>query len=673
MKKLSLALLSMFVCNVANAADVVYADFEGETYGEWVAEGTAFGKGPARGTLPDQMTVSGFMGKGLVNSYLGGDKPTGTLTSPEFTITHNYLSFLIGGGKQPDDLGIELLIDGKRQRVATGRDSEELVWHSWNVGEFRGKTARLRIFDRASGGWGHILVDQITFTDKPRQTRVVGRLEEYRKSPDYYREPFRPQFHFTPEINWMNDPNGLVYFDGEYHLFYQYNPLGNEWGHMSWGHAVSKNLVNWEHLPIALYEEYGVMAFSGSAVADLENTSQFGTREKPPLVAIYTGHGHGKQSQDIAFSTDRGRSWTKYRDNPVLDIDEAEFRDPKVSWHAGTKQWVMVVSLAAKKRLQFYGSKDLKKWVFLSEFGPAGVANKPNWECPDLFELPIRNEPGKTRWILKADMGSGSIAGGSGGEYFTGVFDGKTFIADSKESQWIDYGRDFYASVSWSNIPEKDGRRILLGWMNNWETALNPTKPWRSAMSIPRELILERSGDTLGLCQTPVRELSLLHGKVEEVKDILLNNAVRRLETRGQQLDVLLEMEPGTATDVGIRLLKSDTEQTVVGYDAKAKKIYVDRTKSGNVGYHKAFAGRHAGPLAPDSNGRIRLRILVDSCSVEVFGNRGETVITDLVFPSADSDRLELFASGGQATITSCRIDAMKSIWPATENKEKSK
>ena len=259
-------------------------------------------------------------------------------------------------------------------------------------------------------------------TDEPPV--VPMRLSDYRKSKQYYRERYRPQFHFSPEMNWMNDPNGLVYYDGEYHLFYQHNPHGNEWGHMSWGHAVSTDLVHWKHLPIALHDEYGVMAFSGCCVVDWNNTSGFGKNGQPPLVAVYTGHGYGNQTQDLAYSNDRGRTWTKFSGNPVLDLRNPNFRDPKVFWSKQSQQWVMLVSLAEEKKLQFYGSPDLKKWKWLSDFENAGVKNKPNWECPDLFELPVENEKGKTKWVLEVDMGDGSVAGGSGGEYFVGEFDG---------------------------------------------------------------------------------------------------------------------------------------------------------------------------------------------------------------------------------------------------------
>ena len=488
-------LLLLLTATACVAADVVLADFEEGSYGDWIVEGDAFGDAPAGGTLSGQQDVSGFRGSGLVNTFRNQDKGTGTLTSPEFSIQDKYLCFLIGGGQHPGEVGIELLVNGRAVRAATGNNSEMLSWTTWDVGDLLGQEVQLRIFDRHVGGFGHINVDQIVQTSAPRKGPGVLRLSDYRKTDDYYNELYRPQFHFTPPINWMNDPNGLVYFDGEYHLFYQHNPHGNAWGHMSWGHAVSEDMLHWRHLPIALHEEYGVMVFSGCAVIDWKNTSGFGRDGKPPMVAIYTGHGLGKQTQDLAYSNDRGRTWTKYEGNPVIDLNEADFRDPKVFWHEPTSKWVMVVSMATAKYVQFYGSKDLKTWEHLSNFGPAGVRDKPNWECPDLFELPIEGEPGKTRWVLEVDMGNGSIAGGSGGEYFVGTFDGVTFQCDHDigKSQWVDFGRDFYAPVSWSDIPESDGRRIWLSWMNNWETNLVPTSPWRSAMSIPRTLSLRRT------------------------------------------------------------------------------------------------------------------------------------------------------------------------------------
>jgi fructan beta-fructosidase len=657
-------LLALWMSGALLADERVLFDFDGGSYAGWTVEGDAFGERPAAGGLSGQMAVSGFVGPGLINSYLGGDRSTGTLTSPLFTIEQDYLSFLIGGGELPDKVGVELLVDGRRVRSATGRNSERLEWQAWDVRELAGRQAQLRIFDHATGSWGHVLLDQVQGTPRSLERPMVGRLEEYRQSATYYREMYRPQFHFTPEINWMNDPNGLVYLDGEYHLFYQHNPHGNEWGHMSWGHAVSRDLLHWTHLPIALHEEYGTMIFSGSAVADERNSSGFGVDGGvPPLVAIYTGHGHGKQTQDLAFSRDRGRTWTKYAGNPVIDLNKADFRDPKVFWHAPTQRWIMVVALATEKRIQFYAAADLKRWELLSEFGPAGAVNKPNWECPDLFELPIENEPGQSRWVLEADMGSGSVAGGSGGEYFTGTFDGKQFVADSTQSQWVDFGRDFYAPVSWAGVPESDGRRLWVGWMNNWETALNPTYPWRSAMSVPRELSLRRIDGQLRLVQRPVRELSALRSGTEQWTQRVLADTTQVCNTRGQQLDIQLQFAPGTAATSGIRVLQGGQQFTEIGYDAASQTLYVDRTASGDVGFHPAFAGKHAAPLKPDADGRIQLRILVDTSSVEVFADDGAVVMTDLVFPDPSSDRLELFASGGECTLDHCTIYRLQSVW----------
>lgn len=657
-------LLLLLTATACVAADVVLADFEEGSYGDWIVEGDAFGDAPAGGTLSGQQDVSGFRGSGLVNTFRNQDKGTGTLTSPEFSIQDKYLCFLIGGGQHPGEVGIELLVNGRAVRAATGNNSEMLSWTTWDVGDLLGQEVQLRIFDRHVGGFGHINVDQIVQTSAPRKGPGVLRLSDYRKTDDYYNELYRPQFHFTPPINWMNDPNGLVYFDGEYHLFYQHNPHGNAWGHMSWGHAVSEDMLHWRHLPIALHEEYGVMVFSGCAVIDWKNTSGFGRDGKPPMVAIYTGHGLGKQTQDLAYSNDRGRTWTKYEGNPVIDLNEADFRDPKVFWHEPTSKWVMVVSMATAKYVQFYGSKDLKTWEHLSNFGPAGVRDKPNWECPDLFELPIEGEPGKTRWVLEVDMGNGSIAGGSGGEYFVGTFDGVTFQCDHDigKSQWVDFGRDFYAPVSWSDIPESDGRRIWLSWMNNWETNLVPTSPWRSAMSIPRTLSLRRTPAGLKLIQKPIRELqSLRTGDPVELSNVTISEADQPLGSQGisgNLLELIATFEVGDATEFGFRLCKGTRggkqESTVVGYDAQAGELFVDRTNSGKTDFHPAFAGRHAGPL-PAVDGEVAMHIFVDTSSVEVFGGGGETNITDRIFPGPASTGVSLFSKGGTSKLKSLK------------------
>ncbi len=646
--------------------DVVIDDFEREAYGDWEVVGEAFGDGPARGALPKQMPVSDYIGQRLINSFTGGDAATGTMTSPEFVLSRRYVTFLIGGGAHARKTCVDLLVDGEVVRTATGSESESLEWHSWDVGDLAGQAARLRVVDAESGGWGHICVDQIQLSDSERRGTGIE-IAAYRGSPRYYREPYRPQFHFTPEIHWMNDPNGLVYFGGEYHLFYQHNPFGNRWGHMSWGHAVSPDLVHWQHLPLALAEEDGVMIFSGCAVVDRENTSGFGTTDDPPLVAIYTGHRSDNQSQHIAYSTDRGRTWTKYARNPVIDVGERDFRDPKVFWHEPTERWVMVVSLAAKKVLQFWGSSDLKSWKHLSDFGPAGAPDKPNWECPDLFELPIEGGLGDTFWVLEVDMGSGSVAGGSGGEYFVGMFDGTRFVNDGPPERvaWVDYGRDFYAPVSFSDIPAADGRRIWIGWLNNWQTSLLPTHPWRSAQSIPRVLSLREVDGELRLIQRPVRELEKLRVERRRLAGVDVRGNDKTLAAagiEGAQLEIRAVLEPGNAKECGLKVRQGDDEETVIGYDVAKGTVFVDRTRSGDVDFDARFAGRHEGPLSL-TDGRVELVIYVDTSSVEVFAGDGAVVITDRIFPSEDSTGLALYSRGGTARAVTIDVWELKSAW----------
>lgn len=666
---LVLASLSTLV----QAQEQLISDFESDDYHGWTITGDAFGKGPVHGTLQNQMHVSGYRGDKLVNSFSGGDSSTGTATSSPFVIEHSYIAFLIGGGADQDRVGMALLIEGKPVRSATGSESEELAWTSWEVSEFSGQTAQLQIYDNGMEGWGHISVDHIVQTDnKPPRFDLDHRLELYRKSASYMKEPFRPQFHFSPEIHWMNDPNGLVYHDGEYHLFYQYNPAGIEWGHMSWGHAVSRDLVHWVHLPLAIPEEDGIMAFSGCCVVDHLNTSGFGIEGKSPMVAIYTGHGRGEQVQNLAFSNDNGRTWTKFSGNPVLDIDQTDFRDPKVFWHHPTSRWVMVVSMAVEKVLVFYTSADLKNWNEVSRFGPAGVTEKLNWECPDLFELECEGEEGNKLWVLEADMGNGSVAGGSGGEYFVGHFDGTRFTA-IQDAQWVDFGRDFYAPVSWSNIPPADGRRIWLGWFNNWETCLVPTSPWRSIMSVPRSLCLRRiSGDSSSskaaakyvMVQRPVDELVTLRSN-----EITLHTTGAKWPpvavTQADDLDDMAfelqaTLHPGNARSLGFRIRTGTDEFTEIGFDQLHSTAYVDRRRSGNTTFHEAFAARHDAPVRL-VDGAVTVRLLVDRCSIELFVNDGEAVISDLIFPSSRKPIIEVFAGDESAIISDAVLYPMKS------------
>lgn len=495
----------------------------------------------------------------------------------------------------------------------------------------------------------------------------------------FYMEPFRPQYHFTPEKNWMNDPNGMVFYEGEYHLFYQYNPAGDKWGHMSWGHAVSPDMVHWTHLPLALAEADNVMIFSGSAVVDWKNSSGFGKDGRPPLVAVYTGFRTTDrvQFQCIAYSNDKGRTWTKYSGNPVIDINSMDFRDPKVQWHDATRRWIMTVSLSAEHKVRFYGSDNLKAWTLLSEFGPAGATGGV-WECPDLFELPLPGTNDK-RWVLVVNMNPGSVAGGSGGQYFIGRFDGTQFVADrdslipprpgrsaSESAHWFDYGPDYYAAVSWSDVPASDGRRLWLGWMSNWEYGGDvPTSPWRSAMSIPREVGLSRTAEGIRLVQKPAREMESLRDRHFAFKsgDVSEANAwLKERHVQGDQLELMVEFAPRSSGTEGVKVLKSDTEATVIGVDRQRGRVFVDRTQSGNVTFHQKFSGVYDAPLAVH-DGRVKLHLFVDASSVEVFVNDGERVFTSLVYPSAGSRGVEFFGSMTSARITSLNVWTLKSIW----------
>jgi fructan beta-fructosidase len=488
---------------------------------------------------------------------------------------------------------------------------------------------------------------------------VVTLIGFARATAPGYDQPFRPQYHFSPEKNWTNDPNGLVYFEGEYHLFFQYNPLGDEWGHMSWGHAVSPDLVHWKQLPVALAEENGVMIFTGSTVIDERNGSGFCRGGKACMVAIYTGHtpdaGSGKalQTQNLAYSNDRGRTWTKYGGNPVLNLNMADFRDPKVFWSEQGKRWVMAVSLPNERKVRLYGSGDLKKWRRLSEFGPAG-ATDGQWECPELFELPVDGLDGQTRWIMKVGLNPGAREGGSGEQYFVGRFDGTRFRNDNPAglTLWTDYGKDCYCALTFNHLP-RNHAPVMLGWMNNWQYAKDlPTSPWRGQMTFPRKLSLRKTAEGIRLVEQPADELKELAGPgVSEPK-----------ETKGHSFELRAEMQLGSAQKMGWKLLAGNGSYTVIGYDRDGHKLFVDRTHSGLTDFNKDFPSRNEAPL--DLRGDVlRLRVLVDRCSIEVFAQDGEIAMTELVFPPEGANGIEVWTDGGTAGRVKAEVMELKSIW----------
>jgi sucrose-6-phosphate hydrolase SacC (GH32 family) len=523
-----------------------------------------------------------------------------------------------------------------------------------------------------------------------------------------YQETYRPQLSYSPARNWMNDPNGLVYHDGEYHMFYQHNPNGNAWGDMSWGHAVSTDLLHWKELAPALRaerDEHGAltqMFFSGSVVVDEANTSGLGQPGRPAMVALYTGvfpqamtlpSGQAvradTQAQSMAYSLDRGRSWVQYAGNPVIPLPPApyvsHFRDPKVFWYAPEHKWVMVLALPDHHKTLLYSSKDLMHWDWMSEFGPSNAVGGV-WECPDLFELPVDGDATRKKWVLVVSLNPGGPAGGSGIQYFTGTFDGTRFTADAPapgagaahapvvataapgdQVQWLDYGADFYAAVSWNGVP--GGRRLLTGWMNNWDYAQQvPTAPWRSAQSVPRELSLRTIDGRVRLVQQPIAEFKGLRSNLlysVGAQGVAAGQAPIPLAGNTGPMELELRLEPGKAGRAGIRLRSgAQDQQTEVGYDSALGLLYVDRSRAGEHAFHPEFANRQVAPVSL-RNGQLSLRILVDSASVTVFAGEGETVLTSQIFPDPAAQGLALFAEGASAEVRDLHIWALASIWTA--------
>lgn len=467
---------------------------------------------------------------------------------------------------------------------------------------------------------------------------------------------WRPALHFTAERFWINDPNGLVFACGQWHLFFQHNPQGNTWGHMSWGHAVSRDLLHWRHLPLAIAEDPTHMAFSGSVVIDDKGTSGLGDGGQAPLVAIYTACAQPParhQAQHLAFSNDGGTRWTKYAGNPVLDIGAENFRDPKVFWHGPSGHWVMAVVLAHGRIVSFYASADLKHWSHLSDFGPEGGV-QGIWECPDLISVPVKDHAGRRAWVLKVDVFEGHPSGGSGAQVFIGDFDGQSFQS-TQPARWIDHGSDFYAAISWAHVPAEDGRSVWLGWMNNHRyAAATPTLSWCGAMSIPRVLHVRDDGAALLLCQEPVSELQAARREQRRCGPLGLGaggaDEVVGLGA-GDVLDLDIVWRPGTAREFGLLLRCGGEQATRVGWDAERRALFVDRRQSGPGPDDPVFRSPQYAPLAPQADGSVRWRLLLDRCSVEVFADGGAVVLTNLIFPSPGSRELKAFVSGGAAEL----------------------
>lgn len=495
------------------------------------------------------------------------------------------------------------------------------------------------------------------------------------KIDGYYREQYRPQFHFSPEAHWMNDPNGLVYFKGEYHLFYQYYPDSAVWGPMHWGHAVSSDLMHWKHLPVVLYPDSLGYIFSGSSVVDVKNTSGFGSLENPPLVAIFTYHNaflekQGSnifQNQGIAYSIDNGRTWTKYSSNPVLkNPGIRDFRDPKMFWNDRTKKWNLI--MAVYDRVHIYSSPNIKDWTFESEFGTGIGAHGGVWECPDLFPLKVAGK-GITKWVMLVSINPGGPNGGSATQYFTGEFDGHKFVPDNTDIKWIDWGRDDYAGVTWSDIPDRDDRRIFIGWMSNWDYAtVVPTTVWRSASTIPRVLsIIAENGNYL-LISKPVNELAKLRSVSDTVniKTQIFNGEKEILSDRLSlmQSEVLFDFDLSDtrADSLEIMLENSLKERFIIGYSTVQKQFFIDRRAAGKSDFSKKYAGISKAPYTAGKD--LKLLLLVDASSVELFVDNGRLVMTSLVFPTEKFTVMKLFSKGGNVTLNNAEFQGIERSWP---------
>ena len=502
----------------------------------------------------------------------------------------------------------------------------------------------------------------------PKKSQKEEMNLDYQKSElivTSYKEQFRPQFHFSPQEKWMNDPNGLVYHKGVYHLFYQYYPEDIVWGPMHWGHAVSKDLISWEHKPIALFPDEHGDIFSGSAVVDIHNTSGFGTKENPPLVAIYTYHlmegeqagRNDFQTQGIAYSLDNGDTWAKYDKNPVIgNAGIKDFRDPKVFWHEESKKWVMV--LVAGDHAKFYSSDNLKNWQFLSDFGEDKGAHGGVWECPDLFKLKVEGID-EEKWVLLISINPGAPNGGSGTQYFVGDFDGKSFTTQHKDEKWLDYGADNYAGVTYNNTLNNE--RIFIGWMSNWNyAAKTPTEKWRSAMTLPREITLAKEGDLYYLKNNIVKSFDKYTVNVVQKDSIDLKEKFVLDNKNFNQTELSFRMN--IAKDLKLEFKNTAKETVVFELNPSKKEMFIDRRKSGLINFEDRFADKvHTMPYNP-SDREIDVRIILDWSSIEIFIDNGRYVMTEQIFYTKIYNLLEI-SSTDQTKINQFNINAIKTIW----------
>jgi fructan beta-fructosidase len=694
---------------------IVIESFNGTNYDGWTAEGNAFGDHP----LNSKDGMPGSLGEGVASSEGSTADATGTLTSPPFVIKRKSIHFLVGaaeifflpGSQQYGNLAVQLLIDNEVVRMTVPDQFHSMFWESWDVSGFKGMSARIKIIDEDKRDWAHIDADQFVQSDVPpggallkRRIKITKpvlnfpveengnrqfvellvegkpvramdialagekidywaftdvskwlgkemtvRTRQYFGSPNIldrlsvengiigsdnlYHESLRSQFHFSSKRGWLNDPNGLVYYDGEYHLFYQHNPFGCDFSRndysKSWGHAISTDLVHWTELPDAIYPDSLGSIYSGSSVVDENNTAGFRTGKEKPIIAIYTSAGNrdpwskGKKfTQSIAYSNDRGRTFIKFKGNPVLGNMEYLNRDPYVFWYGSAKRWVLVLHFDGRA-MAFFNSKDLKTWEFKSE-----LPVKKLIDCPDLFPLPVDGDKSNMRWIL---------LGGSG-YYYVGDFDGREFKPESGEIKYS-YGDCFYASQTFNDVPEKDGRRIQI----TWGTIDTPGMPFNQIMLFPVVLTLHSTDEGPRMFANPIDEIKNIYSKEYKWDNMLLKPGQNPLcEVKGELFDIDAEFEASGKGTFGFIF-----NEIPVVYNKVEQKL----TCSGS----EAFL--------PPLKGKIRIRILVDKISLEIYANGGEVYMPIRAGGNNLKKNIKIFTKGENTQVSSLVIHRLKSIW----------
>ena len=549
-----------------------------------------------------------------------------------------------------DESRLHLLLDGKQERTLTVRLAKSKVDYHVPVDltPYKGHTVTFNVITPQGRSSIREAKEDACWTS-------IALSDTFDISN---REKYRPLFHHTPSYGWMNDPNGMFYKDGVWHLYYQHNPYGSKWQNLSWGHSTSTDLINWKPEPEAIEPNGLGLVFSGSCVVDSAGTAGFG---KNAVIALYTS-ADVSQTQSLAWSTDDGTTFNIYPGNPILTM-ESEARDPNMFWHTPTQQWVMLLAHALDHEMLIFTSPDLKNWTLRSSFGKGLGCQDGVWECPDLFELPV---PGtdKKKWVLLCNINPGGPFGGSATQYFTGDFDGKTFTPDTDAegkvpTKWLDYGKDNYATVSWSDAP--DGRRTVIGWMSNWQYAAEaPTLQYRSANTLPREMGLFSGADgQLYLSSAPSPELLAMRAKpVTSASHMSIGNKPRTFALPAANdgiCEITLDIDPAKSSEVALTIGNKANESITVTYDAAARTISFDRRNSGLTDFSKDFPAVTTAPLF--TAGRtVSLRIYVDRSSVELFADDGRSVMTNTVFPTSPYTTLSLSSTGGKAEIRNLKI-----------------